>query len=67
MDNCEYYIKARNYEILINALRAAAELGYGGKKLRFDDDLIDTAFRIVLPAEYEETLGTLQTKEGEGF
>lgn len=67
MDNCEYIMTSQKFEMLMNALRSAAELGYGGKKLRFDDDMIDMAFRILAPNEYEETLGTLQTKEGEGF
>lgn len=50
----------RAFEAIIEALKAAAELDYTGKRLRFDSGTLDTALKIVLPITYKKTLEKLQ-------
>ena len=47
----------------IEALERAAELDYSGKRLRFDYDILETAFKILLPVTYQKTLERLQNDE----
>ena len=45
---------------IINAVMAAASLSYDGEDLRFDDDVIATAVRVILPETYAAKLKALQ-------
>lgn len=47
-------------DFLVEAFRNAARLDYTGKKLAFDDSVIDDALKILLPETYNEILQKLQ-------
>ena len=48
------------FESFINALENAARLDYSGKRLSFDDSVLDTAFSILLPDTYADIMGKLK-------
>lgn len=49
--------------IFITAIENAARLDYTGKKLSFDDSVIDTILKILYPGVYNRTLSRLQEQK----
>ena len=47
-------------DFMIQALRNAARLDYSGKRLAFDDSVIDSALKLLLSDTHDEILTKLQ-------
>lgn len=52
-------VNDKQFGFLISALERAAKLDYTGDSLRFDSDILDVAFSIILPETYKITLARL--------
>ena len=43
------------FNIIVEAFKTAARLGYSEGELRFDDDTLNAIFRVMFPEDYKET------------
>ena len=55
----QLYINDNQFGYLVNALERSARLDYTGDSLRFDSEILDVAFSILLPETYKKTLDRL--------
>lgn len=54
-------------KFIAEGIMGGAKLSYSGDKLLFDDDIVSTIIKSVLPKEYEYKLAELKGKKGERY